>query len=97
MTWNFVVNGVHRFVIEARHSWWTGEYSLYAISYPPDPFRGSVTQNHLYASGQICVSSGNEPKTLERAKAIAMAWCEGYSTYLRTRQFPNGPKKITVN
>ena len=96
MTCNFVVGGIDRYTIELRHSWWTGSYQLYVIAYPPDPFRGSVSQNHLFATGQICISSGQEPTTVDRAKAIALAWCEGYSQYIRSGVFPNGAKRVNV-
>ncbi len=95
MTCNFLVDGVDRYSIEVRQS--GSYYTLHAITYPPNNRGGGVTDHHLYSSGQICVSAGYEPRTIDRAKAIAMSWCEGWSKYVRGYDFPNGAKRVNVN
>jgi len=95
MICNFVVDGIDRYSIEIRPS---GHYfTLHAVNYPPNNHGGGVTDHHLYTSGKICVSDGHEPRTIERAKAIAMNWCEGWSKYIRGYSFPNGAKRVNVN
>jgi hypothetical protein len=91
----FLVDGVDRYSIDIRHN--GSYYTLHAMQYPPNRRGGGVTTHHLYESGEICVSAGNEPRTIERAKAIAMFWCDGWSNYVRGRDFPNGGKKVNVN
>lgn len=91
----FLVDRVDHYTIEIRPS--GNCYSLHAISHPPNTQGGGVTTHHLYSSGQICVSTGYEPRTIERAKAIAMSWCEGWSKYIRGKEFPNGRKRVLVN
>ena len=73
-----------------------GTIKLFAISHPADPWGKSVQENHLYSSGQICVAAGHEPRTADRAKAIAMVWCKGWSDYVRTGRFPSGTKKVNI-
>lgn len=73
-----------------------GTIKLYARSFPPDPFEGDSHAHHILPDGSICVSSGNEPRTLDRAKAIAVHWMEGYSQYIRTGTFPNESRRVRV-
>jgi hypothetical protein len=94
MTCNFLVDGVDRYAIEIRSN--GDHYTLHAMTYPPNNQGGGVSDHHLYSSGEICVSSGYEPRSVDRAKAIAMSWCEGWSQYVRTGVFPNGPKRVNV-
>ena len=95
MICNFLIDRRDNFSIEIRPC---GNYfTLHATKYPPNPRGGSVHDTHLYGSGQICVAAGHEPKTVDRAKAIAMSWCEGYSKYIRGSSFPNGAKRVNVN
>lgn len=95
MTCNFVVGGRDRYAIKLTENR-DGTYTLKALVYPPNTKGGGVLSHHLYDSGEICVAAGREPRTLDRAKAIAMSWCEGWSQYVRTGKFPNGPKKVHV-
>jgi len=92
---NFVVDGIDRYSIDIRPS--GKALKLFALSYPPNSRGGGVTDHHLYASGEICVAYGYEPRTIERAKAIAMSWCDGWSKYVRGYPYPNGAKRINVN
>lgn len=94
MICNFLVDGVDRYSIEIRSN--DSYYTLHAINCPSNNRGGGVNDHHLYSSGEICVSSGNEPRSIDRAKAIAMSWCEGWSQYVRTGVFPNGPKRVNV-
>jgi len=92
---HYLVNKTDRYAIDFRQQP-NGTYKLHAVGHPPDPYRLPVTENHLYSTGEICVSGGREPRTLDRAKAIAMFWCEGWSVYVRTGAFPNKGKKVVV-
>jgi hypothetical protein len=96
MTREFIVNGTDRYLIRFDPQT-NGTYKLFVLKCPPDPFRKGVSENHLNASGQICISAGNEPRTLDRARAIAQFWCSGWSTFIRTGgSFPNRAKRVDV-
>lgn len=73
-----------------------GTYKIHCSRHPHNPRSTSVNICHLYSSGEVCVASGKEPRTLDMAKAIGMAFCEGYSQYIRTGTFPNGRKRVNV-
>ncbi len=73
-----------------------GTFKIYCPEHPDNPHSTDVTKCHLYSSGEICVAAGKEPRTLDRAKAIAMFWIDGYSRYIRTGVFPNGNAKVNV-
>ncbi len=73
-----------------------GHFDIYAIESPPNPQNTSVSICHLCASGKVCVAAGKEPRTLDRALAIAFIWIDGYSAYIRTGVFPMGAKKVNV-
>jgi len=92
---NHVINGGDHYSVDYRPQS-DGTIKLFAVDYPHDPWGKSVRENHLYPSSQICVSPGREPHSMERAKAIAMVWCEGWSKYIRTGQFPRGSKQVKV-
>ena len=79
-----------------KQGWLNTTYKIICTKHPHNPRSTSVHDCHLYSSGEICVAAGKAPKTLDKAKAIAMAWCEGYSTYIRTGVFPNGAKRVNV-
>ncbi|MFN0019468.1 MAG: hypothetical protein ACKVP0_14505 [Pirellulaceae bacterium] len=95
MVKHYVVNGKDRYTIRFELQA-GGYYKLFADSHPTDPHGDGVSANHLYSTGEICVSTGNEPRTLDRARAIAMHWCEGWSTYCRTGKFPTGGRRVSV-
>lgn len=89
------VNGRDDFRIDFR-SQPEGTIKMFPLEYPVDPTGASLVSKHLLSSGEICVSSGNEPRTLDRAKAIAVLWMEGYSKFIRTGTFPNAGGRVTV-
>ena len=92
---HYLVNKRDRYTIEYRPQS-GGTIKLFALGHPPDPYGSGVATNHLYSTGEICVSAGHEPRSLDQAKAIAMVWCEGWSAYVRTGKFPSGSKRINV-
>lgn len=71
---------------------------LFAITRPTDPHGGGVTQNHVYTDGSICVAAGKEPRTMDRAEAIAHMWMTNYSAYIRDPkgQFANNACRVDV-
>ena len=73
-----------------------GTIKLYVLDHPADPYDGGVTENHLYSDGHICVVAGYEPRTMDKAKAFAVHWMEGFSAYIRTGKFPNKGRRIHV-
>lgn len=92
---HYVVNKTDRFAIR-YDALPDGTIALYAVERPRDPFGGPVTTTHVYNDDRICVATGHEPRTYDRAKAIAAAWMEGYSSYVRTGTFPNKARHINV-
>ena len=73
-----------------------GHWDIHAIESPFNPQSQAVSVCHLYDSGEVCVAAGKEPRTLDRALAIAFFWMDGYSVYIRTGKFPTGAKKVNV-
>lgn len=73
-----------------------GTIKMFAELHPTDPHGAAVTESHLYSTGEICVSAGNAPETMDRAKAIAVHWMEGYSEYVRSGEFPTGSRRVHV-
>lgn len=41
-------------------------------------------KTHLFASGQICLRAGREPRSHARAEELARDWAEYYLRYRRT-------------
>ena len=92
---HYLVDRRDRYTIEFRPQS-DGTVKLFATEYPSNPYGGGPHDHHLYSSGEICVSAGHEPRTLDKAAAIAMVWCEGWSKYIRTGRFPSGSKRVNV-
>ncbi len=96
-TRNYRVNGSDEYTITyEKQGWLDPSYKIICTRHPHNPRSTSVHDCHLYSSGEVCVAAGKEPKTLDKAKAIGMAWAEGFSTYIQTGSFPNGAKRINV-
>lgn len=91
----YTVGGKDHYTIDFRPAS-DGIIKMFAIDHPADPWGKSVQENHLYRSKEICVAAGREPRTAERARAIAQVWAAGWSEYLRTGKFPSGKKRVNV-
>ena len=73
-----------------------GTYTIWAEDRPHDPHR-IATEAHVALDGEkVCVAGGKEPRSLERAEAIAHTWMLGYSEYVRTGTFPKGTRRVDV-
>jgi hypothetical protein len=73
-----------------------GTFEIHAETRPHDPYR-LVDECHIDLGGtKVCVRVGKEPRTFERAEAIAHAWMIGYSVYIRTGKFPRGSVRVDV-
>lgn len=73
-----------------------GTWKCFADAHPDNDYDPAVRLCHLYSSDEICVFAGKEPRTFDRAQAIAFVWMEGYSQYVRTGVFPKGKKRVHV-
>lgn len=73
-----------------------GKYKMYADQHPEPARRGPASDSHLYKSGEICVTKGQEPRSMDRAKGVAQVWMEGYSEYCRSGEFPTGKRRVDV-
>jgi hypothetical protein len=91
----FIIDGKDRYAIDFQKQA-NGTIKLVAVEHPPDPHGLPVTEHHLYSSGAICITAGHEPKTDDRARAIAVHWMHGWSEYVRTGRFPKGPRRVMV-
>jgi hypothetical protein len=89
------VNGKDNYTIRyERQS--NGTFRIMCTEHPYNAHSTSVTKCHLFSNGEVCVTGGKEPRTLDRAVAIAQVWMEGYSRYVRTGKFPTGRKRVNV-
>lgn len=73
-----------------------GKYKMFADQHPQPAHQAPTSVSHLYNNGEICVTRGQEPRSLDRAKGVAQVWMEGYSEYCRSGQFPNGKRRVNV-
>lgn len=73
-----------------------GTYTIHAEDRPDDPVRDH-DEAHVDLNGTlVCVRQGKEPRTLERAEAVAHAWMLGFSEYVRSGEFPKGSRRVDV-
>jgi hypothetical protein len=84
------------YVIEFRYDWLKGYHVIYCFDHPPCPYPRNTPKDHLYGDGRISVTEGKEPKTRDKAKAIAQVWMNGWSCYIRTGHFSNRGRKVYV-
>lgn len=73
-----------------------GTIRMKVTEHPENPYDADVRKCHLYPSGNICVSKGKEPRSLEVAEAIAYYWMNGYSAYVRSGTFPDTGGRVQV-
>ena len=73
-------------------------YHIYCSHHPGNPYSTSELDTHLNdESGHICIERSKfNPQKLDQAKAVAFAWMQGYSQYIRTGRFPNEAKRVHV-
>jgi hypothetical protein len=85
----------HRYRIE--YAWNGSFYAMYVLERPPSP-QPDLHPNtyHLLEADKVCVAQGREPKTLDRAKAIAYVWMRCYSQFVKTGHFPNPAHRVNV-
>lgn len=95
ITKRYRIDGRDDYTIEYRPQS-NGTYKIFATTCPADPYGKGPHTHHRYASGEICVAAGREPRTLDRSKAIASLWMKRYSQYLRTGSFDNSGSKVNV-
>ena len=95
VTKRYRIDGTDEYTIEYR--WQSaGFYKIFAPSCPDDPLGSGPGTHHRYESGEICVAAGREPRTLDRAVAIASLWMKRYSRYIRTGCFDNSGTRVDV-
>jgi hypothetical protein len=95
MTKHYRVDGTDAYTIEYREES-NGAYSIWCWDHPHNAYSNAASDCHLFSSGQVCVTSGKEPRSLDRAKAIAHVWMKGFSAYVRSGQFPNRAARVNV-
>jgi hypothetical protein len=89
------VNDCHEFVVDFKPQS-DGSIKIFSPICPPDPYGKGATTHHRYSSGKICVAAGKEPRTYEKAEAIAQYWVERYSGYVTTGTFADTGAKVHV-
>lgn len=82
--------------IECRWNSHGRYYDLFILERPASSYRVGYGQGHVLDENRICVATGREPTTTDRAKAIAIHWLRGFSRYRHTGQFPNGQVRVDV-
>jgi hypothetical protein len=95
VTKHYRVNGKDVYTVTYTKKW-NGKYKINCSQHPHNSKSTNVNDCHLYGNGEVCVTSGKEPRTLDKAQAIGLAFCEGYSQHIRTGRFPNGAKRVNV-
>ena len=74
-----------------------GRFNIMVLHCPVNKRNTSEGVCHVNPeTGKICIAAGREPKTLDRAVALAWHWASGYVVYQRTGLFPNGAAKRDV-
>lgn len=81
-----------RFQFHPIRKYWT----LWCLLAPRNPYPAQPAKDHLLKGNQICVTTGREPRTLSRAKALAYLWLRGFSVYIRSGSFPNKAEQINI-
>lgn len=89
------VDGLYDFVIDLKPQP-DGTIKIFAPIAPPDPHGKGADTHHRYASGEVCVASGKEPRTYDTAEAIAKYWAERYAAYLTTGTFDDTGARVRV-
>lgn len=73
-----------------------GTWQIFCTEHPYNPYGTSVLDCHLYPDGRVCVDVKYRVDSLDRAKAVAAAFMDSYSHYVRTGVAPNGARKVHV-
>ena len=95
VTKRYRIDGIDEYTIE--YCWQAaGHFKIFAPSCPSDPNGKGPSTHHRYESGEICVAAGCEPRTLDRAVALASHWMKRYSQYIRTGSFDNSGSRVDV-
>lgn len=81
---------------QLEFEWEDGHYVIYCHTHPDNPYSDSVADCHLYSDGRVCVAAGREPRTVDKAVAIASVWATGYSQYVRTGRFGRTGGRVSV-
>lgn len=68
--------------------YYDGELYQVIVLFPEVAGEYNPHDTHLYEGGQICFGPGNGLPTLQQAYAKSVLWANGFSIFLRTRQFP---------
>ena len=71
-------------------------YEMFILERPSCSYPVGYGGGHVLETNRVCVAEGREPQTIERAKAIAIHWLCGFSSYRRTGEFPNGQVRVDV-
>jgi len=68
--------------IEYRHCVTTGTYNIHALVYPANPHSSELSKCGIAGDGQVWAAK--PPRSFEQAEAVASAWMESYSNYIRS-------------
>jgi len=89
------VDGIHDFVIDLKPPS-DGTIKIYAPVAPDGPYGNGPTTHLLYASGEVCVAPGKEPRDYDKAEAVARYGAQCYSDYVTTGTFSDNGAKVRV-
>jgi hypothetical protein len=63
-------------------------YVIRLLQLPPCSYPVGRGHGHVTEKNEICVAPGREPRSWSAARAVAMAFVDGFSEYCRTGTFP---------
>ena len=89
-----------RWIADSKFLFWAseeGHYEMIVTEMPDSEHPITLADAHLHPGNRICVTAGHEPRTRDRAKAVALFWMRGYSIYRRYGKFPNSGGRINVS
>ncbi len=96
LSYRYPGGGLYKFQYRlAYDSEGRGYYQVRALDHPSCNYPLGVPA-HLLTADLICVAQGREPRTIERAKAVAFCWMTGFESYRRTGVFPDNAVRFDI-
>lgn len=95
VTKRFRVDGWADFTLEFRRGA-DGTYSIWCLDHPTNAHGGGVSDHHLYSDRHVCIAEGREPRTLDRAIAIAHVFMKSFAHWCQTGKHGRTGGRVNV-
>ncbi len=70
-------------------------WDIYCESKPPNTrYSNNSDITHIFEDNRLCITNDRRPRTFEQAVARSWQWLHGWSTFIRTGQFPNNKVRV---